>query len=288
MGELGTMRRMHLRRGTPPLLAMACAALLAAGTAETAAPTLATFERGRGEPTLVLIHGLGQDHSVWDRVAPKLAERHRLILVDLPGHGASEAIAPISVGSVAEALDRALAKLKVKRAVLVGHSYGGLVALEEASDHADRASGVVSIDLATYTQIDSERVANLETILRDRYPLFIQGVFSPMTRDESQVDSVIEKAGRVPQEVMSAYFRDAWHADLRPRIKSLKTPVLVVATDVTWTPAESWTSARTRLGYETAGPATGRRIWESGHLIPIDQPDTLALAIEAFAATLRK
>jgi pimeloyl-ACP methyl ester carboxylesterase len=267
---------------------VACAALLAAGTAETAAPTLATYERGSGEPAIVLIHGLGQDHSLWDRVAPKLAERHRLILVDLPGHGASEAIATVSVGSVAEALDRALAKLKVKRAVLVGHSYGGLVALEEATGHADRAAGVVSIDLATYTQLDSGRVANLETVIRDRYPLFIQGVFGPMTRNESQVDSVIERAGRVPQAVMSAYFRDAWHADLRPRVKKLKAPVLVVTTDVTWNSAESWTSARKRLGYETAGPATGRRIWESGHLIPIDQPDTLALAIEDFAATIRK
>ena len=48
----------------------------------------------------------------------------------------------------------------MKKAILVGHSYGGLVALQEAASHPDRALGVVSIDLATYTNLDSSRVAN--------------------------------------------------------------------------------------------------------------------------------
>jgi hypothetical protein len=76
--------------------------------------------------------------------------------------------------------------------------------------------------------------------------------------------------------------------DLRPRIKKLKQPIMVVLTDQTWSEAESWSSARARLGYETAGPAIGRRIYLSGHLIPLDQPDSLAAAILDFAATLHR
>lgn len=282
------MNGMPLRaRHTVPL-AILFASALVARPAAPGQPVVATFERGRGEPTLVLIHGLGQSHAMWDRVAAKLAERHRVILVDLPGHGASVALPSVSVGSVAEAMDRSLKAHKVKRAVLVGHSYGGLVALEEAAGHPDRAAGVVSIDLATFAEFDSSRVASLESVLRDRYPLFVQSVFGPMAREESQVDSVIARAERVPQDVMAAYFHDAWRADLRPRIRTLKIPVLVVATDAMWHPAESWSSARARLGYETAGPAIGRRILESGHLIPIDQPDSLAAAIEDFAGTIKK
>ena len=270
------------------LFAATLAAVLSAGTAGSGQPELAAFERGSGEPTLVLIHGLGQDHTVWNRIAPMLAARHRLVLVDLPGHGATPAMSPVTVKAIADALDRTLKARKVKRAVLVGHSYGGLVAMEEATQHAERAAGVVSIDIATYTTLDSTRIANLEKVIQERYSLFIHGVFETMTRDETQVDSVLAKAESIPHDLMAEYFRDAWHTDLRPSIRTLKTPVLVVATDTMWPAAESWTSARKRLGYETAGPAVGRRIWESGHLIPIDQPDSLADAIVGFSSALKK
>ena len=261
---------------------------LVPSTARPGQPTLAAAERGNGKPTLVLIHGLGQDRDTWSRLAPRLEGRYRLLLVDLPGHGQSVAIPAVSVDAVAEALDRTLKERKVKQAVLVGQSYGGLVALQEASKHPERAAGVISIDIATYVEIDSERVASLEEIIEQRYPLFVRGVFEKMTRDSSQVDSVIAKANLVPRDVLAGYFRDAWRVNLRPTIRRLKSPVLVVATEYTWPEAESWTSARKRLGYETAGPAVGRRILGSGHMIQLDQPDSLAAAISEFVERLRK
>lgn len=282
---------------TPPALKMAGTATLlfvlllgafAPGTARPGQPPLAAEERGSGRPTLVLIHGLGQDRNVWDRLALRLQSRYRLLLVDLPGHGQSASIPSVSVSAVADVLDRTLKERKVKQAILVGHSYGALVALAEAAKHPDRAAGVVSIDIATHAAIDSERVANLEMIIKQRYPFFVRGVFEPMTHDSSEVDSVVEKADRVPRDVLVSYFRDAWRTDLRPNIRTLKTPILVVATDATWPAGESWTSARKRLGYETAGPAAGRRIWGSAHLVQLDQPDTLAAAIADFARTLKK
>ena len=283
--------RSHARRSI--LVAMS-SAVLALGVAFLAPaarsdhPGLAFTTHGSGEPTLVLIHGLGMDRSAWDRVVPALAARHKVVTVDLPGHGASAPLARVSVRSVAEELERTLRRGKVKNPVLVGHSYGGLVALEAAASNPSRVKGVVSIDLATYVEIDSERVANLVDLIDNRYPLFIQGVFPPMVRDSTQVDSVVAKATRVPRGTMADYFRDAWYTDLRPRIKSLKVPVLFVATDATWSEAESWASARKRLGYETAGAVVGRRITGSGHMVPLDRPDTLAVAILEFTSTLKK
>lgn len=282
------MRGMFSRPRIAVLSAALLLAALYAVPARPGQPTLAVSERGRGEPTLVLVHGLGLDRSLWDRIAPRLAERHRLVLVDLPGHGASAPLPNVSVSAVAEALDRTLKAQKVKGALLVGHSYGGLVVLSEAASHPDRAGGVVSIDIATYSTLDSERVASVEQLMKERYPVFVSGVFERMTRDSSQIDSVIAKASRVPEPVLTAYFLDAWRTDLRPVMRRVKAPILLTATDATWPSSESWTSARKRLGYETAGPAIGRRIWGSAHLIPIDQPDSLAEAILDFAATLKK
>ena len=270
------------------LLLVAIAGPFFPSTARPGPPPLAAGVRGSGNPTLVLIHSLGQDRTVWNRLASRLEGRYRLVIVDLPGHGRSASIPDVSVASVTEALDRTLRERKVKQALLVGHSYGGLVALEEAAKHPDRAAGVVTIETETYANVDSERVASLEQIMAQRYPLFIRGVFESMTRDSSEVDSVVAKAGLVPRDVLAEYFRDAWRADIRPSIRSLKAPIMVVAIDTTWPPQESWTSARKRFGYETAGPAIGRRIWGAAHLVQLDQPDTLAAAISEFAETLKK
>ncbi|HET9253472.1 MAG TPA: alpha/beta hydrolase [Candidatus Eisenbacteria bacterium] len=269
-------------------VALVLAGFLLAPEARSDHPGLAFAKRGSGEPTLVLIHGLGMDRSAWDRVAPALEARHKVITVELPGHGASPPLTNVSVRTVAEELDRTLRREKVKNPVLVGQSYGGLVALASAAANPGRVRGVISIDLATYVEVDSERVANLVDLIEKRYPLFIRGVFPPMVRDSTQVDSVIEKANRVPRETMAAYFRDAWSTDLRPRVRGLKTPVLLIATDTTWPVSESWDSARKRLGYETAGPVTARRISGSGHMVPLDRPDTLAVAILEFTSTLKK
>jgi len=286
-----TTDRSPLRRGRvlgAALLLLVLVGPFLPSTARPGPPALAVGERGSGRRTLVLIHSLGQDGAVWNRLASRLEGRYRLLIVDLPGHGRSASIADVSVASVAEALERTLKERKVKQALLVGHSYGGLVALEEAAKHPDRAAGIVTIEAETYANVDSERVANIEQIMAQRYPLFLRGVFEPMTLDSSQVDSVVAKAGLVPRDVLVEYFRDAWRADIRPSIRTLKAPILVVTLDTTWPPQESWTSARKRLGYDTAGPAIGRRIWGSGHLIQIDQPDTLAAAISDFAETLKK
>lgn len=270
------------------IVVLALAGAFAASPARSDHAGLAFETSGKGEPTLVLLHGLGMDRDEWDRIAPLLEKRHKLLNVELPGHGASAPIAKVSVSAVAQELDRTLRREKVKNPVLVGNSYGALVALEEAAEHPGDIRGVVTIDLGTYVDADSERIANLADLIDRRYPLFLRGVFEYMVRDSSQIDSVLAKASRVEPAVMSEYFHDVWKTDLRPKVLKMKTPILVVATDIVWPAKESWEAAQTRLGYQTAGRVTGKRIFGSGHFVPMDQPDTLAAAILQFTSSLKK
>ena len=268
------------------LLLLAVFALIPAVGRGGDAP-LASDMKGSGEPTVVLVHGLGQNRGVWDRVAAHLEKSYRVVRVDLPGHGASAPTKPTGLDPAAEAFDRALRQRKVKNALLVGHSYGGLVALAEASAHPERAAGVVVIDIPSNTKADSASIASLDHVLKERYPLFLHTVFGAMTVQDTLADTLAAQAELVPREVLSAYFREAWNLDLRPRVARIRAPILLVATYQTWPPGESWTSARRRLGYESAGPAIGRRIGDTGHLVPLDQPDSLAVAIAEFAATIK-
>ncbi len=113
--------------------------------------------QGKGEPTIVLLHGAGADRSLWDLVLPALSKNHRVVRVELPGHGASPMIPDITVKEVARVVDAALQREHVEHALLVGHSYGAWVALEEAAARPKRAAAVAVLDMGSYTPQDSAR-----------------------------------------------------------------------------------------------------------------------------------
>jgi pyruvate dehydrogenase E2 component (dihydrolipoamide acetyltransferase) len=119
----------------------------AAAAAEEKAPEPEKIEAGgrtirylaagsaEGRP-IVLIHGFGGDLNNWLFTQPALAEKHRVIALDLPGHGgSSKEVASGDLPSLSQALVDFLAALDIPKAHLVGHSLGGAVALHTALHH---------------------------------------------------------------------------------------------------------------------------------------------------------
>lgn len=86
------------------------------------------------KPTLVLIHGVLNDHSVWILQTRYFAHHgFNVLAVDLPGHGKSEGSCPKTVEEAAEFVLSLLAAMKIENAALIGHSWGSLIALHAAS-----------------------------------------------------------------------------------------------------------------------------------------------------------
>ena len=107
-----------------------------------------------GAPLIILTHGWGMDSTFWYYARQDLADRFRLVLWDLPGLGASKA-SPNSIGLPALAADLAslIEAQGAGRAVLVGHSIGGMTIQTLIRDHPqlqDRLAGVVLLN-TTYT-----------------------------------------------------------------------------------------------------------------------------------------
>jgi pimeloyl-ACP methyl ester carboxylesterase len=91
-------------------------------------------ERGRGRP-LVLLHGILLTSGLWVHQLRDLADHHRLIAVDLRGQGQSlPGSEGTSLATTASDVAAVLAALEVEGAVVVGHSMGGMVALQLAAD----------------------------------------------------------------------------------------------------------------------------------------------------------
>jgi pimeloyl-ACP methyl ester carboxylesterase len=100
----------------------------------------------RDAPPLLLIHGFASSTRWWDRVVRPLARRHRVIRVDLLGHGASEAPREgYSMESQADLVAGVMDRLGVRRAAVVGHSMGGLVATALIERHPARVSRLLTI-----------------------------------------------------------------------------------------------------------------------------------------------
>lgn len=109
-------------------------------------------EAGEG-PTVILIHGAnGNLRDFTYSLFGKLAERYHVIAFDRPGHGYSARPAVDGEAPAVQAaiLSEAAAKLGVKRAVLVGHSWGGAVAAAWALDRPEQTAAMVSLAGAVY------------------------------------------------------------------------------------------------------------------------------------------
>lgn len=102
------------------------------------------YDEGAGDPPYVLIHGWGSSVLKWRDAVPRLMQDRRTIAIDIPGFGRSECPdGSYSPGWMAGAVRATLDEIGVKRAILVGNSLGGLVAIYAAAAWPDRVAGLV-------------------------------------------------------------------------------------------------------------------------------------------------
>lgn len=107
--------------------------------------------------TVVFVHGVGQDHTVW--VLPKrYFARHgrNVVSVDLPGHGRSEGPPLDSIETMADWVIEVLDSLSVDTASLVGHSMGSLVALDAAARNPYRVVSLVMVGVSVPLAVSTE------------------------------------------------------------------------------------------------------------------------------------
>jgi len=123
-----------------------------AGTHKT---DLAFADEGKGEKTLLFIHGLGHSHSAWTYNMLHLREHFRCIAPDLPGNGYSAAADyPYSLQFFADSLHDFIREKQLKEVYLTGHSMGGQIAMTLALKYPEAISGLILCAPAGFEQFN--------------------------------------------------------------------------------------------------------------------------------------
>jgi len=106
------------------------------------------FTGGRGERTLVLVHGVNDQAGTWSSVAPKLAHDFKVVAIDLPGHGESAPkTGPLPMRTMIDALGAVIDRESPNAPViLAGNSMGGWVSILYATEHPERVANLILED----------------------------------------------------------------------------------------------------------------------------------------------
>jgi pimeloyl-[acyl-carrier protein] methyl ester esterase len=249
---------------------------------------------GRG-PAIVLLHGWGLHSGLWGPLVARLARRHRVLAVDLPGHGHSAPVEPFTLDAVAAAVAVAVdgALDAAQPPVVLGWSFGGLVALQWALARPGRVAKLVLVGAtprfaaaadwphamapATLRQFADElRVAYRHTLQRF---LALQVHGSEHGRAALAAMRHELFARGEPAAAVLAHALDALiAADLRAQLPAVTVPTLVIA------------GTRDALAPAAAGAWLARALPDAryveiagaGHAPFLSHPDAFATALEGF------
>ncbi|MBA3853532.1 MAG: hypothetical protein C0503_03895 [Gemmatimonas sp.] len=248
--------------------------------------------RGAGVP-VVLIHGFPMASRLWHGFVPEFAPGHRLIIVDLPGFGRSDApsAARTGCGAHAAAIHALLDDLGVDQAYIVGHGLGGGVAQAFAVQWPTRAAGLALISSAGFG-VKPQRMARLARALgplaRITPPGVLAGLvhgsirrgFADPARSHLTLDICLRQFtseyGRDTLAAHLAAMRNCDTSSWSRRLGELDVPAIVV-----WGEDDPFYSVALgeRLHQALKG-STFTVIPGASHFVPEDQPEALRRALE--------
>ena len=285
-------------------IALACVAVLVApvfamGGPDTAGRTLGTAKApdgaeiryeaaGSGEPALVFVHGWSCDRSYWRAQTDHFAASHRVVAVDLGGHGESglsrkDWTMAAFGGDVRAVVDA----LGLRKVVLVGHSMGGHVIVEAAQLMPDRVAAVVLVD--TFEDVDrhmSEEqlesfLAPMRAEFRGTTEAWVRRYLFVGRSDPKLVDRIARDMAAGPPAVGLSAMVNIRHYDEGAGLAAVKAPVRMINADLFPTNLEA---ARRRKPDVSLAVMPG-----VGHFLMMEDPDEfnrlLARAVKELLAT---
>ena len=289
-------------------LALAITAACSADVAPTAPATTSFHVKvsGRGQP-MVLIPGLATPGDVWDSTVARFGARYECHVISLAGFGGTPArsaaanSAPL-LGSVRDELAEYLRRTRLERPVIVGHSLGGVVALDLAARHPELVGPLVIVDSLPFLfgvmqpgatpdagrQAAAQMAHSFSRMTPETYAQTIRGGpnGSTMATNRSDVERVIAWGLASDANTVATAMTELYSTDLRPSLPQIDSPTLALAAWVGYAPYASRSSIEQIYRAQYAGLENTRiEITDTArHFIMLDQPEWMFDRIESFLA----
>lgn len=234
----------------------------------------------------VILQGWGTDMNMYDSVAAAISDKYRVVQLDLPGFGESDE--PPEAWSVDDYCDffcKFLEKIKVKKAVLIGHSYGGRMIIKMAARSAD---GTLPFEISKIMLIDSAGVMPVRSAIQNLKVKRYKALRKFLTNERIHslfpevIDYWLSKQGsedyKKASPVMKACLVKAVNEDLQDIMPSVKPETLLV-----WGTNDLDTPIEDAYAMESLMPnAALVRIEGAGHYSFLEQPVLFRSVIRSF------
>lgn len=243
------------------------------------------FQQSGTGPAVVLLHGNGHSHHEFARVIPLLAENHRVISWDMPGHGASRtAAATLSIDESADALSQGLAHLDIHDAVIVGTSIGAFIAAAFAAKTPSAARALVLAEMQLRTRAWWDKAW---PIVETMFGECVQTRDYVQARLESALDDALLARWNGDRQLAGADAMIAAMAAIRDHPIATTLSRITVPTLFLFGDSGPTVDCAETLGLALPG-SSQLIIPHAGHFISIDQPQAFVRAIETISAEQRE
>ncbi len=250
-------------------------------TAELDGTRLRYTDTGAGDPPILFVHGWCCSHHFWREQVPTFADNHRVVAVDLRGHGQSDAPdGSYTIDSFVDDLASLMQTIGLERPVVVGHSMGGLITLGLVTTRPELLRSAVLVDAPVqFFSGTPPGIAQFVQSLRGPdYRLsaagFIERMFRPYS-DAALKSWVSAAMTSAPQHVMASAMESMTAGAAKLPTGDLPVPCLAIVADGDVRAS----GAAWREHYPSIATA---QVAGSGHFLQLEVPDQFNAMLRRF------
>lgn len=246
--------------------------------------TIRYLDTGSGDPALVFVHGWCCNHTYWRDQIPVFAANHRVIAVDLPGHGESDKPdRDYTIDNFVDVVATLIKELNLDRPVVVGHSMGGVIVFNLTRKHPDMTRGAVIVDAPLVPLPEPLQPVVTQTVAAFKSPAykeaaagFVRMQLFNAASPPDMVEATVAGMGTAPQRVVYSAIESTLSPDA-----SVPGPISVPAVFLR---AANLFATADQLCERYPGLAVQE--FDCSHFIQMERPAETNAAIEKFIGGL--
>lgn len=232
---------------------------------------------------IVFVHGNSANLTQWQAQLDHFRSSRRAVALDLRGMGQSAAPAngDYSIDAMAADVAAVVDALRIRRFVIVGHSYGGAVVAAYVATHPDRVAGVVFADSAGNVTMPKGAGDRFIAALRKNKDAVVKSWFAPILENATDAtrDAVLASVHATPVDALAGALIGLAGHDVGANVRAYKGPKLAI---ITAGLAKNPSSFHSQFPEVPARPIEGVSHW-----LMMDKPDEFNRIVDEFVATLR-